>query len=422
MRYFVLVVTVLLLNACGGGGSSSTQSSLVQEVNQTINSEKNETIESVENNISETITNEEPITNNENNHSNVTDETQQIIEHNTSQSFINQDVNISNEANISTLIKEPYFYTQWYLEKNATFYEENAIEENSSIHFGQSHNYTGKGVKIAIMDDGLDVTHPELNGSIVATYDITTHSSNVAHTSMSGHHGTAVTGVIAANDNGIGIKGIASESEIMFLKHKEGMSDSETIELFNKAKEFGAEIINCSWGTYDVSPAVKEVIQDLANNGRDGKGTIIVFATGNDSQDMGNDESAIPEVIAVGSTDKDNLRAWYSNYGENIDVLAPGGFDIGITTLDTLGENGVGTLNDDYLLANDENSFIGTSASAPIVSGVIALMLEKNPNMTRIEVEEALKNKSDKIGNLDYVDGFNEYYGYGKINVGRLLE
>jgi hypothetical protein len=49
-------------------------------------------------------------------------------------------------------------------------------------------------------------------------------------------------------------------------------------------------------------------------------------------------------------------------------------------------------------------------------------MLEKNPNMTRIEVEKALQNQSDKIGNLDYVDGFNEYYGYGKINVGRLLE
>jgi len=82
----------------------------------------------------------------------------------------------------------------------------------------------------------------------------------------------------------------------------------------------------------------------------------------------------------------------------------------------------VGILNDDYLLANDENSFIGTSASAPIVTGVIALMLEKNPNITRIEVEQALQNQSDKIGNLDYVDGFNEYYGYGKVNVGWLLE
>ena len=306
------------------------------------------------------------------------------------------DLNQSIETNTTSrtrskdkLIREPYFSEQWYLEENRTFYEKNSIDANASIHFGKSYRYTGKGVKIAIIDDGLDITHPELEGSIVATYDISTKSSVVSHNSIDGYHGTAVTGIIGANDNGVGIKGIASESQIMFLKHKEGMSDSQTIELFNKAKAFGADIVNCSWGTYDVSQAVKEVIQNLAKNGRNGKGTIIVFATGNDGQEMGNDESAIPEVIAVGSTDKDNLRAWYSNYGEHIDILAPGGFDIGITTLDDTGENGEGTLAEDYLLANDENSFIGTSASAQIVSGVIALMLEKNPNMTRVEIEEA---------------------------------
>jgi len=320
-------------------------------------------------------------------------------------------------------INEPYFYEQWYLEKNSTFYQDNGIDAHASIHFGKTYHYTGKGVKVAVMDDGLDITHPELNNSIIATYDVTTKTTNVAHSSMREHHGTSTTGIITANDNGIGIKGIASESQIIFLKHREGMSDSETIELFLKAKEFGADIINCSWGTYDVSESVKEVIQDLATNGRDGKGVIIVFATGNDAQDMRNDESSIPEVIAVGSSDKENLRAWYSNYGEHIDVLAPGGdLDLGITTLDDMGENGIATLNDDYLLAKDEESLVGTSASAPIVSGVIALMLEKNPNLTRDEVEKALHDKSDKIGNLDYVNGFNEYYGYGKINVGRLLK
>ncbi len=326
----------------------------------------------------------------------------------------------NNKTNIT--IQEPYFYQQWYLEENTTFYKENDIEVNASIHFGKSRNYTGDGIKIAIIDDGLDITHPEINDSIIATYDIRTRTVNVAHTSVFGYHGTAVTGIIGARFNRIGIQGIASKSKIIFLKHRENMSDSETIELFNKAKNLGADVINCSWGTYDVSESVKEVIQDLAINGRNGKGVVIVFAVGNDSQDMGNDESAIPEVIAVGSTDIDNLRAWYSNYGENLDVLAPGGFDVGITTLDNMGENGVGTLNDDYLLAKDENSFIGTSASAPIVSGVIALMLEKNPNMTRTEVEKVLQGKSDKIGNLNYVNGFNEYYGYGKINLSKLLE
>ena len=200
------------------------------------------------------------------------------------------------------------------------------------------------------------------------------------------------------------------------------MSDSETIELFNKAQEFGADIINCSWGTYNVSQSVKEKIVDLATNGRNGKGIIIVFAVGNDNRNMGNDESAIPEVIAVGSTNKDNLRTWYSNYGKNLDVMAPGGYEMGITTLDPMGNNGIASIIDNYLLYNDSNSFIGTSASAPIVSGIIALMLEKNPNLTRIDIENILKNNSDKIGNLQYENDRNNYYGYGKINLTKIMK
>ena len=264
-------------------------------------------------------------------------------------------------------------------------------------------------VTIAIIDDGLDVFHDELNGTIVASYDIETKSTNVLHTRTTDYHGTAVTGIIASQLNGRGIVGLARGSNIIFLKHKLGMSDSETIELFNKAAELGADIINCSWGTYDVSEAVKESIQNLATHGRNGKGIIIVFATGNDAQDMGNDESAIPEVISVGSSDKENLRAWYSNYGRELDVLAPGGYDVGITTLDPTGSNGIATLEEDYLLGTDGNSFIGTSASAPIVTSIIALMLEQKPNLTRVEIEQALKSKSDKIGNVEYVNGWNKY-------------
>ena len=329
---------------------------------------------------------------------------------------------LQNILNI-VLKSEPYYYQQWYLEKDNTFYSENSINENAHINSANLlKSYTGNNIKIAIIDDGLDTTHEDLEGSIIATYDVVTKTATVSHVNQSGYHGTAVTGIIGARVNSKGIQGIASKSQIIFLKHKENMSDSETIELFNKAEEFGADIINCSWGTYDVSQSVKDKIIDLANNGRDGKGTIIVFASGNNDQDMGNDESAIPEVISVGSTDKDNLRAWYSNYGVNLDVVAPGGYDIGITTLDSMGSNGIASIDDNYLLYNDPNSFIGTSASAPIVSGAIALMLEKNPSLTRVEIENILRNNSDKIGNLEYENGRNNYYGYGKINLSNIMK
>ncbi len=317
---------------------------------------------------------------------------------------------------------EPYFYQQWYLDYNKTIFDQSSIDENAHINFNKLYEtYTGKGIKIAVIDDGIDINHEDLEGAIVDSYDLTTKTTNVSHTFKKGYHGTAVTGIIGARRNNIGIQGIASGSDIIFLKHTENMSDSQTIELFNKAQELGADIINCSWGTYDVSLAVKEKIQDLAINGRDGKGIIIIFATGNDDQDMGNDESSIPEVISVSSTNKNNLRAWYSNYGENLDIVAPGGYDIGLTTLDNMEDNGIAVTDKNYLLYDDYNTFIGTSASAPIVSGAIALVLEKNPNLTRVEIETILQNSSDKIGNLPYVNSRNDYYGYGKINLFQLL-
>jgi subtilisin family serine protease len=318
---------------------------------------------------------------------------------------------------------EPYYYQQWYIDKNLTFYSQNNIDPNASINTGNLlRSYNGKGVKIAIIDDGLDITHEDLKGAIIKTYNISTKNSNVSHTNEDGFHGTAVTGIIGARVNGKGIQGIASGADIIFLKYKENMSDSETIELFNKAEEFGADIINCSWGTYDVSQAVKEKIQDLARNGRNGKGIPIVFAVGNDDKNMGNDESAIPEVIAVGSSNKNNLRSWYSNYGKNLDIMAPGGYDVGITTLDDMGDNGLASIDKNYFLYNDPNPFIGTSASAPIVTASIALLLEKNPNLTRVEIENILKNSSDKIGDIPYENGRNNYYGYGKLNLQKAMK
>ncbi|MDO8454305.1 MAG: S8 family serine peptidase, partial [Sulfurimonas sp.] len=191
---------------------------------------------------------------------------------------------------------EPYYYQQWYLDKNETFYAQNGIDADANIHTNNLLKiYSGKKVKIAVIDDGLDVTHEDLEGSIIHTYDSQTKSTDVSQTNQVDNHGTAVTGIIAARVNNKGIKGVASSSEIIFLKYKESMSDSETVELFSKAEEFGADIINCSWGTYDVSDAVKAKIQYLSIHGRNGKGIIVVFASGNDDQDMGNDESAIPE-------------------------------------------------------------------------------------------------------------------------------
>lgn len=329
--------------------------------------------------------------------------------------------NTKNDHSHDYTIKDPYYYQQWYLDKNDTFYEKNNIKKDAHIHAKEILlHYTGRDIKIAVMDTDIDTEHEDLKNRITFVYELASEN-NKSENNLEAYHGTAVTGIIAARRNDKGILGIASSSEIFFLKLKNNMSDSETIELFRKAEALGVDIINCSWGTYDVSTPVKETIRDLAINGREGKGIIIVFASGNGNIDMGNDESAIAEVISVGSTNEENRRSWYSNYGKNLDIVAPGGQMYGIATLDISGEKGRGEIDEDYLLYDDYKPFKGTSAAAPIVSGIIALLMEKNPYLNRDTIDSMLKKSSDKIGAFEYVDGRNDYYGYGKINLLKLF-
>ncbi len=320
-------------------------------------------------------------------------------------------------------VQDPLYQEQWYLNPDIDFYNFNNIDPEAHIH---SANYlvehTGLGIKIAIIDDGLDVAHEDLKTAVTRTYDLATDGTDVSHSALSGYHGTAVTGILGARSNNLGIKGVASNAELFFLKYKSAMTDSETIRLFNKANEWGADIINNSWGTGNVSQAVKDTLISLSKNGRKGKGINIVFAAGNESELMGNDESSIAEVISVGATDKDNLRASYSDFGPELDVMAPGGFFLGISTLDPMGSAGVASLDANYLLYNDANGFAGTSATASIVSGIIALLLEVNPNLSSTEISDLLHNSADKIGTLDYIDGRNDYYGYGKVNVSKAID
>jgi subtilisin family serine protease len=125
-------------------------------------------------------------------------------------------------------------------------------------------------------------------------------------------------------------------------------------------------------------------------------------------------------VIGVGSTDEGNVRAFYSNYGMGLDILAPGGQKLGITT--THADINTKDL-DDYLRAEKADiNYKGSSASASIVSASIALLLEKYSELTKFEIEGRLYKTADKVGYLDYIDGKNDFYGYGKLNVDRFLK
>jgi len=313
---------------------------------------------------------------------------------------------------------EPFYQEQWAIHYDRAFYEAYAINPDAHIH-GQNtmQQYTGKGVKIAVIDVGLDVNHPEIRNNVVKAINSRDGSNNVACTNSSTcFHGTAITGVIASNINGEGLRGIAPDANIVFIQLDLNgfLSSGEILAALNYAEAEQVDIINCSWGTGNVSPVVQAKIDQMATTGRNGKGAIFVFASGNKGQTLTNDESMLASVIGVGSSDEENLRAIYSNFGAGLDIVAPGGYALGITTIY---ESNNTTHPSVYMRAEDYDKFQGTSASAPIVAGSIALLLQANPNLTRTQVQNFLRQKADKIGNVPYVSERNDYYGFGKLNL-----
>lgn len=160
------------------------------------------------------------------------------------------------------------------------------------------------------------MTHEEIGSAITKAYSIATACNDISQNAGE-YHGTAVTGIIGARSNHLGIKGIASNSELFFLKFANTMSDSDFITLFNKANDWGADIINNSWGTGDVSQSVKETIINLSKNGRNGKGLNIVFAVGNDNSSLGNDESRYQALLVLAQAQKITIEQFIVTGGVN---------------------------------------------------------------------------------------------------------
>ncbi len=239
----------------------------------------------------------------------------------------------------------------------------------------------GSGVKIAIIDDGFDLNHEDLKGITVDfAYDMEKKSLNPSPVNPVDVHGTRIAGVIFALHNGIGVDGIAPESSLIAIRHPDTWT-SKTILSFYLAKLAKADVVNCSWHSQYLLEPVEDVIRDLTNTGRDGKGTTVVFAAGNQARTLtaGSSEASIKGVLAVGSVNKTGNKLRFSNYGEQVDIF---------------------TLGRDILTTNSSTSrkyirFSGTSASAAIISGLIALLLSDNAELRLDEIKKNLKTYFD---------------------------
>ena len=314
--------------------------------------------------------------------------------------------------------------TQWGHYKDSTFYRKYDIDDNAHISIKKAwDNYStkGRGVTVAVIDSELDTSLVAFSGLNIETYDVLTDSSDVSHRGGLSH-GTPVTGIIASQESPNKSIGVAPEiDKLIFIKIPMGKDTPVALILkaFVYAKNKGADVMNLSF-SLALSDIVKSTLDDFALNARGGKGGIIIIASGNKNAYIGGDIAGYDKGIAIGSSSSLNMRSTYSSYGRTLDFLAPGGDFLGISTVTA--DNDLRTENN-YMYADFKyKRFFGTSAAAPMATGVVSLMLSLKPNLTREQVYEIFKNTADKIGTKSYdSNGHNICYGYGKINAYKAL-
>ncbi|MGM9923446.1 MAG: S8 family serine peptidase [Bacillus sp. (in: firmicutes)] len=275
--------------------------------------------------------------------------------------------------------QEPYYKKQWYLPKIETPRAWDSTKGSSDV-------------VVAVIDSGVQKDHRDLKGSIVSPIDMVTGSSDYEPD----FHGTHVAGIIAAAFNKYGTAGIAPNTKIMPINVFEGEDAySWTIVAgIEYAVENGADIINMSLGQYGYDYAEDYAIQQAVK-----KGVTVIAAAGNENTDELFYPAAYSNVIAVSATDSNDRITYFSNYGSYVDVSAPGE---GI--LSTSVGNGYEYLD-------------GTSMAAPVVSGIAALILAKNPFTTVAEVQTILKKSSVDLGNR----GWDTFYGNGRVSAYKAL-
>ncbi len=247
---------------------------------------------------------------------------------------------------------------------------------------------TGDNVVIAVLDSGVDATHPDLAGRLIPGWNFYDNNSNTADVFG---HGTLVAGSASANtNNGVGVASVAGNALIMPLRISAtdgSASFSNMAKALTWAADKGAHVANISYQSVSGSATVASAAQYMKN-----KGGVTVVAAGN----TGVEQTFAPTdtMISVSATTSSDAVASWSSYGSYVDVAAPGS---GIWT--TKKGGGYGSAN-------------GTSFASPVTAAVIAMMRSVNPVLPPADLEKILISTAVDLGTA----GFDKKFGHGRIN------
>jgi subtilisin-like proprotein convertase family protein len=368
--------------------------------------------------------------------------------------------NISGTSTITVIAAspsqpDPLYRYEWHLNNTgqANFSSQNGIAgEDINMAQTSSQNYKGLGIKVAVIDTGLEIAHEDLVANVVAggskNFGGGTDPTN---TSSTGDHGTSVGGLIAATGwNGKGGRGVAPEASLVgynMLKHQ--AENNQIAALGGATYSSNVDVFNMSYGksnTYDIpiSTVVEAQLKHGVTVARSGKGAVYVKSSGNGFRSYGSAScssanqkglscqnanmdptNASPWVLTVGAVNAEGKKSSYSTAGSSLWISAPGGeygynqsynsglisaaYKPAMMTTDQSGcskgyaryaNDDVNDFQDGHSLnvnCNYTSTFNGTSSAAPVSSGAIALIKEANPNLKWRDLRHILAKTSEKI-------------------------
>ncbi|MGN7357757.1 S8 family peptidase [Paenibacillus sp. SAF-054] len=267
-----------------------------------------------------------------------------------------------------------------------------AIETNQAWDISRGSS----DVIVGIVDTGVDLQHPDLQGQLLTGYNVINPDSDPQDDVG---HGTHVSGIIGALvNNNEGVAGISWYNKMLPVKALDKSGSGTTYSVAEGiiwAAENGAKVINMSLGNY----ADSEFLHDAVKYAYD-RDIVLVAASGNDNTERPGYPAAYPEVLAVAATDSNMKRASYSNYGDYIDVSAPG------------------TSIASTYPGNQYAALSGTSMASPHVAAMAALIRSRNPDLTNKQVMDIMRSSTVDLG----PKGRDKYYGYGQIDILKALE